>query len=247
MRQYEAVLQTLERLGGIATLGQLNSEVFKIKDCKWRSNTPFASIRRIVQQTDGIYKIKPGLWALESHRKELEAKGFIVETEENRDSEEARNFSHSYYQGLLLTVGNLRGKQTFAPNQDRNKLFVRKKIGELRTLQEIPPYSYDSFVQRSSTVDVIWFNERRMPDTFFEVEHSTDIQNSLLKFDDLKDFAARMIIVADERRHGEYLKKIQYSAFAELNKNSRVRFMSYADLEKQYNFEIERRSFRTVL
>ncbi len=33
MNQQEAVIQTLEKLGGIATLGQLNQEVFKIEDC----------------------------------------------------------------------------------------------------------------------------------------------------------------------------------------------------------------------
>lgn len=48
MKQYEAVIETLKRLGGIATLGQLNQEVFKIRDCEWNTKTPFASIRRIV-------------------------------------------------------------------------------------------------------------------------------------------------------------------------------------------------------
>ena len=86
MKQYEAVIQTLEKLGGAATLGQLNQEVFKIKDCEWKSKTPFASIRRIVQENPNIYKIKPGLWALKSYQKELEQKGIIVETEKNKDS-----------------------------------------------------------------------------------------------------------------------------------------------------------------
>ncbi|MCI5523160.1 MAG: hypothetical protein MR449_03395 [Spirochaetia bacterium] len=81
MKQYEAVIQTLERLGGVATLGQLNQEVFKIKDCEWKTKTPFASIRRIVQENENIYKIKPGLWALKSYKKELEQKGIVVETE----------------------------------------------------------------------------------------------------------------------------------------------------------------------
>ena len=58
MKQYEAVIETLDKLGGVATLGDLNSEVFKIQECEWKTKTPFASIRRIVQQTKGIYKIK---------------------------------------------------------------------------------------------------------------------------------------------------------------------------------------------
>lgn len=61
MKQHEAVIETLERLGGIATLGDLNAEVFKIEDCKWNTKTPFASIRRIVQQTRGIYKNQAGI------------------------------------------------------------------------------------------------------------------------------------------------------------------------------------------
>ena len=32
MKQYEAVIETLKRLGGCATFGQLNQEVFKIED-----------------------------------------------------------------------------------------------------------------------------------------------------------------------------------------------------------------------
>ena len=48
MKQHEAVIQTLEKLGGKATLAQLYSEVTKIEDCNWGTKTPFASIRRIV-------------------------------------------------------------------------------------------------------------------------------------------------------------------------------------------------------
>lgn len=37
MTQYEAVIQTIENLGGIATLGLINQHVFEIKDCQWKS------------------------------------------------------------------------------------------------------------------------------------------------------------------------------------------------------------------
>ena len=247
MKQYEAVLLTMEKSGGIATLGQLNQEAMKISECEWKTKTPFASIRRIVQQTNGIYKIKPGLWALESHRKDLESKGFLVETEKNKNSEEIKQFNHYYYQGLLLNIGNLRGKNTFVPNQDKNRYFTNETLGQIRTLQELPKFSYETLIQRSSTIDVIWFNKRNMPDSFFEIEHSTDIQNSLLKFDDLIDFSARMYIVADLARKDEYEKKIKYSAFTELVQNNRVRFLSYNELEKYYTIEIEKQKLETIL
>lgn len=247
MKQNEAVIQTLERLGGVATLGQLNQEVFTIKDCEWKTKTPFASIRRIVQLDKNIYKIKPGLYGLVSFKNELENKGFIQETEQNKDSNEIKEFNHSYYQGLLIKIGNLRGFKTFVPSQDKNRLFLNEKLATLSTLDVLPGYSYPSIVKRSSTVDVIWLNEREMPHSFFEVEHSTDIQNSLVKFNDLQDFYARMIIVADKMRKQEYLQKIKYSSFANLNKENRVSFLDYEAVNKQYETIIEQQQYEVLL
>ena len=101
--------------------------------------------------------------------------------------------------------------------------------------------------RRARTVDVIWFNERNMPSDFYEVEHTTDIQNSLLKFNDLQDFSARMVIVADERRHHEFISKMGYAAFKDLLLNNRVSFLSYMSLDKQYCQELEKQHFEFVI
>lgn len=247
MTQAQAVIETLDKLGGIATLNQINQNVFKIEDCQWKTKTPFASVRRIVQQTAGIYKIKPGLYALESYRKQLEQEGIMVQTEKNKDSEDVKNFNHAYYQGLLLEIGNMRHLFTFVPNQDKNKKFLTESLGSLSSLDTIPHYSYDKFVERSSTIDVIWFNKNQMPDSFFEIEHSTDIQNSLLKYNDLQDFYVRMVIVADEKRHQEFLKKMGYAAFAGLNRNKRINFLSYESLDKQYEQELQKQQLDFIL
>lgn len=248
MTQNQAVIETIEMLGGIATLNQINQHVFEITDCQWGSKTPFASIRRIVRHTNGIYRIKPGLYALESHRKELEQNGILVQDEHNQDSEIIKTFNHAYYQGLLLEMGKMRHLDTFVPDQDKHKQFLNQaQLGDLRTFQELPEYSFPQLVKRSSTIDVIWFNDRHMPHSFFEVEHSTDIQNSLLKFNDLQDFSARMVIVADEKRHHEFIVKMGYAAFKELLQNRRVDFLSYESLDKQYNQELEKQQFEFVI
>jgi hypothetical protein len=245
MKQHEAVILTLEKLGGYATLGLLNQEVFKIKDCEWKTQTPFASIRRIVQQNKEIYKIKPGLWGLVSYKAQNEAKGIIVETDKNKDSKEVTEFNHSFYQGLILTVGKLRNFQTFVPYQDKNKSFLNEQLKDLSTLDKIPSFSYTNLVQRSSTIDVIWFNERLLPNSFFEVEHSTDIQNSLVKFNDLQDFYSRMIIVADKLREVEFDKKKNYAALKDIK--TRVQFLDYESLTKQYEREIENTKFQFLI
>lgn len=248
MKQYEAIIETLENLGGVATLGELNKEVFKIKDCEWKTKTPFASIRRIVQQTKGIYKIKPGLYGLEKYKKNHIGDGIVPETDKNKDSAAICKFNHTYYQGILLIIGKYRHMQTFIPNQDKNKKFYNgKTLQELSTLDEQPQYSYPQLVKRSSTIDTIWFNKRNMPDSFFEIEHSTDIQNSLLKFYDLQDLYARMVIVADTKRRCEFEHKLKFHAFNELRTKKRVSFLSYEALIRQYEMELEKQSLDFVL
>ncbi len=247
MKQYEAVIEAMRQLGGIATLGQLNHEVFRVGDCAWGTKTPFATIRRIVQTNKEIYKIKPGLYGLVSCKKQLEANGIIIETEKNTHSQAMEVFNHTYYQGLLIEIGNLRGLSTYVPQQDKNKLFLRTKLGLMCTIDSLPHYSYESLVHRSATIDVIWFNHRNMPHSFFEIEHTTDIQNSLLKYSDLQDFYVRMVIVADQHRREEFANKLRYSSFEELYKNRRVHFLAYDALTKQYEQEIARTALDFVL
>ena len=251
MKQHEAVIIALENLGGIAALGDLNLETMKIKECEWKTKTPFASIRRIVQTNENIYKIKPGLYSLKKYQKRNEDNGILVENAKNKNSEEIKSFNHSYYQGMLTIIGNLKKFKTYLPNQDKNKKFIEKSLDELRTVKDIPHFSYQKLVQRSSTIDVIWFSSRLMdenllmPTSFFEVEHSTDIQNSLLKFNDLQDFAARMIIVADESRKREFDTKIKSSAFNEIR--NRIEFLEYEALTKMYEYTLEEQVFKTKL
>lgn len=249
LKQYEAVIQTLEQLGGIATLGQLNQEVFKIANCNWNTKTPFASIRRIVQtRPKEIYKVRPGLYALVSHKGVIEGRGIFEQTKHNEEAKEVNEFNHYYYQGILLMVGEIKKLETYVPAQDKNRKFIdNRTLAEMSTLQSIPNYSYNNIVSRSATVDVIWFNERKMPHTFFEVEHSTDIQNSLVKFNDLRDFHSRMVIVADLKRKKEYESKIRYSSFDELIREKRVSFLSYDELNKQYERLVEQQAFEFIL
>jgi hypothetical protein len=230
MKQHEAVIIALEKLGGQATLADLYRETMKIEGPKWTGKTPFANIRRIVQQRPEIFKVRPGLWALRSYQKKLG----LVENADGDKSQAAQN--HSYYQGILLAIGNLRGYKTFSPNQDKNRLFVSQPLRDVRTLQEIPQFSYQELTRRCSTVDVVWFNDRLMPKSLFEVEHSTDFQNSLIKFSDLQDFYTRMIIVADDTRKREFVQKMQSTVFGEIS--SRVNFLGYESLVKQYEMDL---------
>lgn len=219
MTQYEQVIDVMKNNGGYATLGFLNQ---KVDFSKWQSKTPFASIRRIVQDEKYFFKIKPGLWALKELEKEVLSKFQIAEKSK---IEKDVLFNHSYYQGLLIEIGNLKGYSTYVPPQDKNKKFLDKPLGSLSKVGTIFNFTFESIVNRAKTIDVIWFNERKLPYSFFEVEHITDIQNSLLKFNDLQDFYSQFYIVSAMARKREFEKKIGYGAFKDIK--TRVKFIDY--------------------
>ena len=226
MKQYEAVRKVMESKGGYATLGSLNQEVLKIKECEWKTKTPFASIRRIVQDKKLFFKIRPGLWALLAYKEKLPPE---ILSAKNLPKSAQEEYNHTYYQGQLVEIGNLKGYQTFIPNQDKNKLYLGRKLCDMANLSNIYRFGYDHILQRAKTVDVTWFNERNMPANFFEVDHSTPIQNSLLKFMELRDFYTYFFVVADSVRKTEFDAKLSsYSTFTPIR--NRTGFISYEEV-----------------
>ena len=232
MKQHEAVIEVMKSNGGFATLGHLYSEALKIPGVEWKTKTPFASIRRIVQNDKLFFKIRPGLWALKGMESQLPFRAFV------RGSGSANlEFNHSYYQGLLVEIGNLKGFLTAVPNQDKNKLFLEKPLDTIVSAERFYQFTYDNIVRRAQTIDVVWFNERLLPNSVFEVEHSTDFQNSLLKFLELQDFNLSLKIVAPEARRAEFHKKLSYEAFRPIV--GRVNFVSYETVSDMHTKEHE--------
>ena len=109
MKQYEAVIKVMEDNGGFATLGHLYQNVLKVPGCDWKTKTPFASMRRIVQDERFFFKIKPGLWALKSHRNSIPNEMLVTKDRTPKQFD----FTHSYYQGLIVQLGNLQEYETF--------------------------------------------------------------------------------------------------------------------------------------
>jgi hypothetical protein len=216
MNQREAVIEAMRANGGYATLGHLYREALKIPDVKWGSKTPFKSINRIVQDNRYFFRIRPGLWALH------EAKNKLPSDLRARPKPQS---DHTYYQGLLVELGNLRNQDTFVPKQDRSKLFLGKRLGDLATVVEIYPFTYGEIVRRAQTVDVIWFNDQKMPTEFIEVENTTDINGALLKFTNFTAFFSVFRVVAPFTRKREYEARISQPIFRDLL--SRTKFSSY--------------------
>jgi hypothetical protein len=230
MKQHEAVIKVMKERGGYATLGFLYQKVLKVESCEWKTRTPFASIRRIVQDERFFFKIRPGLWALKSYKDNLPPEIFPTKGEPKSKQEE---YSHTYYQGLLVELGNFKKYKTFVPMQDKNKRYLGKKLSEITTVSNIYNFSYDHTIGTTQTIDVIWFNSRSMPASLFEIEHTTPIYNSLLKFVELQDFYTAFRIVADEVRRKEFQKKLSLEAFKPVC--NRIGFWSYDDVAELHS------------
>jgi hypothetical protein len=216
MNQREAVVEAMKANGGYATLGHLYKEALKIPGVEWGTKTPFKSINRIVQDQKHFFKIRPGLWAL------LEAKDMLPGELRSKPKPES---DHSYYQGLLVELGNLKQQHTFVPKQDRGRLFLGRRLGDMVTLDDIYPFTYEDVVRRASTVDVVWFSQRKMPTEFIEVENTTDMHSAFLKFVTLDAFHSTFRIVGPGPRKQEFTSKVSHPAFATVA--TRTRFTSY--------------------
>ena len=218
LSQKEQVIQAMRNMGCFATLKRL----YEVVDFStWKTKTPHESIRRILQLNKEFFKIQPGLWALESDRQNVLEKLNPYSSDNHSDE----LFSHSYYQGLLTEIGSLRQFSTFIPAQDQNKLFLGHKLKDIASLSQIPAFTFERILRKARTIDVIWFNSRRMPSHMYEVEHTTDIKNSLSKFYELQDFRIKFFIVAAPYRKIEFQDKISASIFQEIH--DRVEFLSY--------------------
>ncbi len=215
----------MRQAGGFATLRRLNELV---DFSNWKTKTPEATIRRIVQDSKSIFRIQPGLWALEESKEEV-LKKFNLKPG-NQKSEEL--FSHGYYQGLLIEIGKYRKQKTYIPAQDKNRKFIGQPLLNIVDTIELPDFTYEELKRKARTVDVVWFNERKMPSAFYEVEHTTDIKNSLSKFYELQDFHASFYIVADSCRKEEFEDKIHVSMFDSIQ--SRVSFLDYQRVAIMY-------------
>ncbi|CAD7289783.1 hypothetical protein LMG7974_01866 [Campylobacter majalis] len=226
MKQKDFVIEAMRKNGGMATFSQLN----KMVDVSlWGTKTPFASIRSIVQRNDEFFKLQPGLWGLSEFKNKL-----LNLNIDKTDNE----FSHSYFQGLIAEIGNARKFDTYIPAQDKNKIFINQKLSNVASIEKIYDFTYPNIIRYAKTIDVVWFNERKLPNAFFEVEHSTDFKNSLGKFYELQDFRVKFFIVAQKEKRRRYDDIISASIYKDLR--DFVKFIDYESIVRLHEKEMIR-------
>jgi hypothetical protein len=242
LNQREAVIEVMEKRGGFATLSQLYQNV-DVRN--WKTKTPDATIRKIVQDEKYFFKIKPGLWALNEYKNKLpdDIINLIEEQKENFDKE--KKYTHYYYQGIISEIGILNQFKSYIPSQDKNRPFLNRKLKDVISLETLPQFTYLNVIKNIKSIDVVWINKRQFPSAVFEVENSTNFKNSLTKFYELLDFSTDMIIVSDSIKYRQYSSIIKLSIFTELQ--SRVTFCAYSLLDQYYSNPFKFRSFKDFI
>jgi len=231
----EAIEQVMLKNSYFATLKLLHEEAPKLKS--FYGKTPHKTINERVQREDRFTRIAPGIWALSNFLDKLPDH---LNPKVEKSEEDRQKITHSLIQGMLIEIGNIQGYKTYTP--DKNSLFLKQKLCDLTTLQEIPQFSYDHIIQSVKYIDVIWFNSRLFPSNVIEVEHSTNFKNSLVRFVELQDFQTKMTITAPQNRFERYRDEINKAAFTNISK--RVIFIPYEKLEIFYNKQLELRELQ---
>jgi len=243
--QKQEVIDAMQGNGGFATLGQLYS---LLDFSAWTTQTPEASVRRIVQNNQEFFKIREGLWALTSKRESVLEKfqeGSDTNVSEKDASKQTPAFTHTFYQGLIVEIGNLKHFKTSVANGDRNRIYcANRPLKEIVSLDHVYSFTYPDHVRMAATIDVVWFNERRFPAAFYEVEHTTNIEHSLVKFCEFQDFRVDFFIIAKEERRKQFDASLGKSVFKDIQ--GRVFFHNYEDLIKQHAHESELAKMKTI-
>jgi hypothetical protein len=137
--------------------------------------------------------------------------------------------THECVEMILLRMGKQLGFQTYTadPSRECNGTSLKEFVDMGR--DELRKYAGEQFLKDLINVDVIWYTQYQ---TFylFEVIIGGDMRDSLLRFLNIGGLKAKMFIVANEDRRGEYENLIRKPAFRGL----KCIFIPISELIKMY-------------
>ena len=192
-----------------------------------RGKTPDSSIRRELQrmvEEGRIERIGLGVYARKGAELPVAPPANTIKEKKER--------RHSDIQGMLLEIGNNRPECANTYTPDRGQIFNNMRLGNIATVESMPPFTYPRIIDSVRHVDVIWFNDRGFPGAMFEVEHSTNFLSAMTKFCDMQDFLVRLCCVAEESRRDKFQRALKRAAFTAIK--DRCEFHSYESIESDY-------------
>ncbi|HID63773.1 MAG TPA: hypothetical protein EYP49_13700 [Anaerolineae bacterium] len=244
----DVVADALRELGGQAHLSEINKQVEghpkTTTNPTWRD-----TIRRVVRQYKIFEPVPPdrsGIYRLV----ELETPQPKSQSLDTEDIE----INHGIAQGMLVTLGNIYGYETFVPAYDQTvREFQGKSLGDLVTIKDVAGIFRGPNLSKIREIDALWFDEDDyglFPVYAFEVEHTTRIKNGLDRLLKIpRRFQVHLFVVApSEEEQSLFDRFVSQTPFR--NYRDRFTFRLYSQLQDVYNaaikHKIERESFGLI-
>lgn len=137
--------------------------------------------------------------------------------------------THESAEAVLLMLGNLLDFDTYTP--DASRTYNGRKLGEIATLNDLPPFTSEKIMDSVQNIDVVWLKDE-WPEYFFEVEHTTGVTSGLLRIYQAHKLSTKFFIIGPADVLKKYEKEVQKSPFNAIQK--KYRFRSYDDLRRMY-------------
>jgi len=190
--EYIAILKELKE--GPKTGSDLSAKLSLTKAVVAGRLAPLVRWGCIREAKPGFYEVtEKGLEALETGIKPRPLEALAAPIREPIKLESIS--SHEEAETALLETGNLLGFDTYTADPSKECHSIR--LGDLVSLKEIPPFTYERLLITVREIDVIWFKEE-FPRYCFEVEHTTGVRNGLLRLYQIRELGTRFFIVAPQ-------------------------------------------------
>ncbi len=244
----DIVAEALRELGGQAHLSQINEKLEghpkTLTNPTWRD-----TIRRVVRQYNIFHPVPPdrsGIYKL------VEVKPLQPETQ-NLDPLNVE-INHGIAQGMLVTLGNVYGYETFVPTRDQTtRNFQGRKLKDLVTIGDCTDVFRGPNLSKVREIDVLWFNEDDyglFPVYAFEIEHTTKVKNALDRLLKIpRRFLVHLFIIGpsheEENLFDCFVSQTPFRSYRD-----RFAFRLYSQVQDIYNaavkHEAERKRFGVI-
>jgi len=236
MKQYSwvaAIKKVMEDSNGVASLQMLYENIGKYRDYSHYKNDSDwqAALRghlyREIKNNRNFRRIGLAIYALQDYREEAKPK------------KEEKERMHSYMQGICLELGNFEGYDTYTA--DPSSVFRENiLLGDLATLKEIPPFTYEKILEDCKRIDALWFNKKgfAFPKRAFEVVHSVGtLTEAFTRMFQIREFMVNFFIIGSQeirRRFDVKSGRDPYSAVKE-----QYHFLNYDQIIEFYDVAVK--------
>jgi len=155
------------------------------------------------------------------------------EDQDRKESEvDFEHLTHWDVMGMLLELGQMLGYDTYVADPSRRSQLLGKSLGEIALLSEVPPFTYERYLNTVRRVDVLWFKEE-FPAYCFEVEHTTGMTKGLLRLYQIRNLVdVGFVVVAPSEARPKFDTEVSKDPFYKIRE--RYLFRSYDDLVRFY-------------